>query len=371
MNPMRAPILQLLNVGVPFLFLLGRVDAAEPASLDAAFQIVKDTVTAGDVPGAVALVAHQGKMVREGAFGLCDVENKRPFTPQTICWIASITKPITVAAAMKLVDRGQLGLDDPVEKYLPEFADQKDKEGRHWPITIRQLMSHTSGIQANPPSRPSFFFAQDWLGREMSEIAPLIAKTTLEFQPGSKAQYSNAAPYVLGRIIELRSGKRFHEFVHEAILEPAGLRDSYFIIPASEAERTAVVYREMRGERVTFFRFDPGWRVTMTLPDGGLFSSPREITRFLQVFLDDDGRVLSHDSVKAMLASQIPGWGLGWALEKDGLFLHTGSSGTAAWADPKSGVIGILFCQIQNPAKVDPLQVRFREAVRAAFAESK
>jgi len=337
------------------------------ASLDAAFQIVEDAVARGEVPGAIALVAHEGKIVREEAYGLSDVENKVPFTPKTICWIASITKPVTVAAAMKLVEEGQIGLDDAIEKYLPEFAEQKDKEGRRQAITIRHLMNHTSGIQANPPTRPSFFFEQEWLGRKVSDVVPAIAKTTVEFKPGSKVQYSNAAPYVLARIIELRAGKPFHEYVNGTILEPLGMHDTYFIIPPSEAQRVAVVYRDAREQRVTFFRFDPAWRVTMTLPDGGLFSSPREVMKFLQMFLDDSGQVLSHRSVNAMRTPQSAGWGLGWELKEDGLFTHSGSSGTCAWADPQTGVIGILFCQLQNTAKVTPLQDRFRTAVRAAY----
>src|SRR6185436_9635836 len=109
--------------------------------------------------------------------------------------------------------------------------------------------------------------------------------------------------------------------------------------------------------------------VTMTLPDGGLFSSPREIAKFLQVFLNDDGKVLSHDSVKAMRTQQAPGWGLGWQLEADGLFSHSGSSGTSAWADPKTGVVGVLFFQLQNSEKINPLQTRFRQAVREALSK--
>jgi CubicO group peptidase (beta-lactamase class C family) len=340
----------------------------EPAAFNAAFDLVETAVAKGEVPGALALVSKDGKVVREEAYGLADVEQKIPFTPRTICWVASITKPVTVAAAMKLVEEGRLKLDDPVEKHLPEFAELADKEGRHHSITIRQLMCHTSGIRANPPLRPDFFFEQEFLGRKIEEVATALAKTELQFSPGSKAQYSNAAPYVLARIIELRSGKPFHEHVQQTILGPAGMRDSYFIIPAAEARRTAIVYRDTRQERVVFFRFNPDWKVTMTLPDGGLFSTPRDIARFVQVFLDDDGRVLDSSSVKAMRERQTAGWGLGWALDEDGAFHHSGSSGVSAWADPKTGVVGVLFCQLQNPRKVDPLQARFRQAVRAAFA---
>jgi CubicO group peptidase (beta-lactamase class C family) len=108
----------------------------------------------------------------------------------------------------------------------------------------------------------------------------------------------------------------------------------------------------------------------MTLPDGGLFSSPREIKKFLQIFLDDDGTVLSRETVKVMRTPQAKGWGLGWALDADGVFSHTGSSGTLAWADPRTRVIGVLFFQLQNNAKVQPLQNAFREAVQAALLEA-
>jgi CubicO group peptidase (beta-lactamase class C family) len=346
----------------------GHALCAEPAALNAAFDLVEAAVEKGEIPGAIALVTRDGKVVREEAYGVADDGQKTPFTPRTICWVASITKPVTVAAAMKLVEQGRLGLDDPVEKYLPEFAELKDKDGRHYSITIRQLMSHTSGLQANPPLRPDFFFEQEFLGRRIGEVATALAKTPLQFQPGSKAQYSNAAPYVLARISELRSGKPFHEHVQRTILDPAGMRDSYFIIPAAEAGRTAVVYRDTKDKRVEFFRFNPHWKVTMTLPDGGLFSTPRDIARFLQVFLDDDETVLAKSSVKAMCERQTAGWGLGWALEQNGSFHHSGSSGVSAWADPKTRVVGVVFCQLQSPAKVDPLQARFRQTVRAAYA---
>ena len=363
----RNGVLQAAVLFVLALLIADQAPAAEPAALDAAFELVEAAVGKGEVPGAIALVSQGGKLVREQTYGLADVEQNIPFTPRTICWVASITKPVTVAAAMKLVEEGRLGLDDPVEKYLPEFAELKDKDGRRHTITIRQLMCHTSGLQANPPLRPSFFFEQEFLRRKIGDVAAAIAQTPLQFQPGSQTQYSNAAPYVLARIIELRSGKPFHEHVQQTILDPAGMRDSYFIIPRAEARRAAVVYRDTQDERVVFFRFNPEWKVTMTLPDGGLFSSPREIARFLQVFLDDDGSVLAKSSVKAMRQRQSTGWGLGWALEENGSFRHSGSSGVSAWADPKTGVVGVLFCQLQNPDKVLPLQARFRQSVREAY----
>src|SRR4030095_14633671 len=135
------------------LSVVGSAGAADEA-LDPAFQLIREAVEKNEVRGAMALVARGGAILRHEAYGLRDIENQVPFTANTLCWIASITKPVTVAAAMTLVDSGKLVLDDPVEKYLPEFREQKDTNGMHHVFTIRQLMSHTSGLVPNPPTRP-------------------------------------------------------------------------------------------------------------------------------------------------------------------------------------------------------------------------
>ncbi len=337
------------------------------ASLDPAFQLVEQAVDKQEIPGAVLLVAYQGKIVRQEAYGLGDVEGHVPFRLNTICWLASITKPVTVAAAMKLVDQGQLGLDDPVDKYLPEFKNQKGPDGRHYVITIRQLMSHCSGIQRGPPLRPKFFFEPIWLGCNLTEIVHELAATRLEFVPGQKFQYSNAALYILARIIEIQSGKPYLEFVKESLLEPLKMKDTYFIIPPSQVKRVAVVYRNDQGKRETFCRYDPTWKISMAMPDGGLFSTTGDMMKFAQMFLDNKGTVLSREAVKEMLAKQPDGWGLGWEIQVDGVFDHDGSSGTYVWADPKTGLIGILFCQLQDPNQVDRLQASVCQAIRSAL----
>ena len=360
------------------------VAAGSPAAagFDAAFRRLEQAVAEERVPGVTAIVLRHGKLVREAAYGTCDVENKRPFRTDTVCWLASITKPMTVAAAMKLVEAGKLGLDDPVEKYLPEFKNQTAGDGRHYPITIRQLMSHTSGIGQRPPLRPSLFFETEWLSRRLAEIPPAIAATPLEFKPGERVQYSNAAPYVLGRIVEIVAERPFGEYVRETIFRPLQMNDTFFAIPPSHAERMAVVYRRIEGRRETFFRFDPKWKMMMTMPDGGVFSTPRDVAKFVTAFLEDESipesitvkgqaPILSRESMKLMRTEQAPGWGLGWELKADGLFSHDGSSGTSAWADPASGTVGVVFCQIQDKKVTDALQAEFRDAVRAEARDRK
>jgi CubicO group peptidase (beta-lactamase class C family) len=334
-----------------------------------AVQIIENSVTAGDVPGAAVLIVRNGAVVAESASGKCDTESGRPFETDTICWIASLTKPVTAAAAMTLVEKGRLGLDDPVERYLPEFHTQTTAGGRHYPVTIRQLMSHTSGIQPSVPLRPRDFFEQPWYRRTLAEVAAAIAETDLVFEPGDRAQYSNAAPYVLGRIIELQAGQPFGDYVRATILEPLGMSDTGFAIPKEKIDRAATVLRRRDGVTDVFCRFDPAWDVTMTMPDGGLFSTTRDIARFAQSFLDGRNRVLSDESIKQMLTRQSDGYGLGWILDKEGQFSHWGSSGTRVWGDLRTGVVGVVFFQIQDQRRVDEIQGRFRDAVTEATVD--
>src|SRR6185503_9648937 len=136
-------------------FVVAGPAGAATDPLDSAFRLIREAVEKNEVPGAIALVARGGRIVRHEAYGLRDIENRLPFTTNTLCWIASITKPVTATAAMTLVDAGKLELDDPIEKYLPEFRQQSDTNGVHYAFTVRQLMSHTSGLAPNPPTRRS------------------------------------------------------------------------------------------------------------------------------------------------------------------------------------------------------------------------
>lgn len=361
MNTMRICILMCM-------FII-HLNSNATEKLDKAFDVAKQSVVDGEVPGAIVQIFQNGELVRQEAFGFCDIENQKPMQTDTICWLASITKPITVAATMKLVEDGKLSLDDTVETFLPEFKDQIAEDGKHYSITIRQLMSHSSGIQPSPPSRPRDFFAQSWFGREIREIAPLIAKTKLKFKPGTNLLYSNAAPYVLARILELKTGKPFHQHVQEAVLDPLGMNETYFILPKPKADRYALVYRRSRGTEDVFFRFNSNWDINMTMPDGGLFAPPIDVAKFVQMFLDNDGSVLSQSSVQAMLTEQITGWGLGWEIDNDRLFKHTGSAGTLAWGDPKTGIVGILFFQIQDFDLIPKLREKYMAAVNEAFSD--
>lgn len=119
------------------LLLLLVLPQAPEAGLEAAYRPLREAVEKDEIPGAIALAARGGRVLRHEALGLCDLENKTPFRTDTLCWMASITKPVTAAAVMTLVDAGRVALDDPVEKFVAEFKGQKDKEGAHHAFTIR------------------------------------------------------------------------------------------------------------------------------------------------------------------------------------------------------------------------------------------
>jgi CubicO group peptidase (beta-lactamase class C family) len=298
---------------------------------------VEQAVDQGKIPGASVLVLRHGKTVAARRFGTCDLETSRPFQQDTICWIASLTKPVTATAAMILVEQGKLGLDDPVEKYLPEFGALKTGDGTPATVTVRQLMCHASGIGARVPLRPGFFFTQSWYDRSIGDVASAIAGRPLLFKPGEKVLYSNAAPYVLARIIEIQSGQPFGEFVNRQVLARLGMEDTGFAVPGDKVDRVAVVYRREKGESVVYCRYDKDWEVRMCMPDGGLFSTPADIARFAGAFMPDANGVLSADSVRTMLGEQSDGYGLGWIRDRDGQFSHWGSSGTLVWADHTTG----------------------------------
>jgi CubicO group peptidase (beta-lactamase class C family) len=347
--------------------------AADQAALEPAFRIVRQAVEKDEVPGAIALVARRGTILRHEAIGWSDPLERIPFTTNTLCWIASITKPVTVASAMVLIDQGKLALDDPIDKFLPEFKEQTDAEGKHHVVTVRQIMTHTSGLPVNPPTRRSGWpiggaLDSSWLQKDWDEIMHDTALTPLRFVPGSKVEYSNGAFFVLGRVVERVSGRPFAAHVKQAILDPLGMYDTYFAPPRTTSQRVSPVYAETEGKRSMIFRFNPKLKIVNTAPDGGLFSHPEQIAKFAQMFLDNDGRVLSKDTVKEMLREQRPGRGLGWALE-DGAFMHEGSSGTLVWGDPKTGVVGALFLQFRDQKDASTrVRKEFRAAVQKAFA---
>lgn len=337
---------------------------------DSGFAYLERLVADGLVPGASAAVAAPHGPIDERAFGICDIAERRPFTTRTVGWSASVTKPVTVATAMTLVEEGLLDLDEPVERYLPAFADQPGPDGLHLRYTPRHLMTHSSGLMGGFPTRQENRWAlggaleSSWFSQSIPAVVETLAPTPLEFAPGERVSYSNAAMFVLARIMEAITVEAYADLVGRRVLAPLGMGDSTFTPPESWADRVACIYKERDGEPVEIFRFNPALRITNTAPDGGLFSRPGDYIRFVRAFLNGGKPILSADSAAAMASEQAPGYALGWAVD-GGVFNHFGSSGTHAWGDPETGTAAVCYFQYAgDPNPIEEYQARFWELVR-------
>jgi len=178
----------------------------------------------GTLPGAVTLVARHGAIVRLDAVGYQNLEDRKPMRTDSIFQIMSMTKPITAVGIMMLMEDGRLALSDPVEKYLPEFRQLRSD---YRPITIRDLLTHTAGVNTPEIARN----IMSTLDLTLAEAVSYYAQAPLDFEPGSRWNYSNPGFAVLGRIIEVVSRRPYERFIDERILKPLGMRDSFFFRP--------------------------------------------------------------------------------------------------------------------------------------------
>jgi len=270
---------------------------------------MKEFTDAGAAAGIVTAIARHGHLAALDAVGLQEIETKAPMRTDTIFRIASLTKPITCAAVMILVDRGRLSLIDPVEKYLPEFRGQKVvgcgtgsgyscasvTPGR--PVNILDLMAHMSGLPADfargrtPPST-------------LAELVSPAGRLTLLFEPGTAWTYSNVGYATLGRIIEVVAKEPYDRFLKENILDPLGMKDTSFAPEESQRFRVAAVYTDDNGSLKRATQVETQNGPLIPAPQGGLFSTAADVLRFNQMVLSkgalDGRRVLSAAAVELM-----------------------------------------------------------------------
>jgi CubicO group peptidase (beta-lactamase class C family) len=256
----------------------------------------------GKIAGGVALIARHGKVVFVDAFGERDRATKAPMLEDSIFAIASMSKPITCVAAMTLVEQGKLGLDDPVSKYLPELkemrvlGDPKDDTPDSTatvpsdrPIRVRDLFSHTSGfayggILSADPRLGKLYEAAGVQDRRMKTIAEQVqrlAKVPLAHQPGTRWTYGLSHD-VLGRVIEVVSGRPFDQYLRECVLQPLDMPDTSFFVPMAKRDRVATIYRTglLGGPLIALPRSFGS--ETFFSGGGGLFSTARDYARFAQ-----------------------------------------------------------------------------------------
>lgn len=360
-----------------------------PPVIDSVTEVIQSYVTKGRASGAVTLVAHQGKVVHFDAVGLRDIASEKAMQRWSRFAIASMSKPITATAVMILQEEGKLNINDPLDKYLPEFTEVRlkngDPVGRK--LTIRDALTHTSGIVGDQVFRGS-------LADHITEVA----SRPLGFQPGEKWQYSPGVS-VAGRVVEVVSRQPFEEFLSQRIFQPLRMNQTTFRPDAKGIANLAVIYKPgeeegtlvAAGNRISTFAAEDGPN-----PSGGLVSTAQDLFRFYQMILNGGEfrgqRILSSQSVDLMVSPQIgdletgftPGntWGLGWCVVKEpqgvtgmlsaGTYGHGGAFGTQGWVDPVTETIFILLIQRTNMGNSDGSEMRgdFQAAAVAALAKT-
>lgn len=373
---------------------LGRIPARMKAFVDQDF-----------IAGAVTLVARHGAVASLEAVGWQDIEAKKPMRTDSIFQVMSMTKPFTSVAIMILVEEGKIALTDPVEKHLPEFRGQMMVEGRSdktvtlrkpsRPITIRDLLTHTSGMTGPAASMEGLYQKMD---RSLAEAVAVFAQNPLEFEPGSRWLYSNTGMATLGRIVEVKGDMPYERFLEERIFKPLGMKDSFFFPPKDKIDRIALVYEQKNGKLVrsgseilggASYEYRKG--AEYPGPEFALYSTAPDLAAFYEMMrsggVANGKRLLSRAAVDVMTALHTgdlkaghlggTGFGLGWeitslpegtlAFMSPGSFGHGGAFGTHGWIDPKKDMVGVFL--IQKSGGTDDAKRAFMAMAAAAISE--
>jgi len=343
------------------------------APLDA---VLKEAVTAGNAPGAVLLVGHKGLVVYEKAYGNRTVGNKpEPMTTDTIFDLASLTKVIaTTTCIMRMEQLGMIKLNDPVAKYIPDFA-QNGKED----ITIRMLLTHYSGLPADLDLK------DPWNGVDEGYARANAAK--LVNAPGSTFLYSDVGFIVLGELVQKVGGAPLDQYAQTYVFGPLGMTTTRFNPPASWGPRIAPTQRdEHTGQMLRGTVHDPTARqMGGVAGDAGLFSTAEDVAKFAQCLLNNGAPILNQLIVEKMTTPQQPPnmpnlRGLGWDIDSPfsstrgellpvGSFGHTGFTGTSLWIDPTTNTYVILLTNstMLPTGNVISLRTEIATAVAAAL----
>lgn len=352
----------------------------------------------GMVPGVVTLVARRGRVAHFEAIGYRDVEAKTPMTTDTIFRIASMTKPIASVALMTLYEEGHFLLNDPISKFLPEFADMKvaqaapaaETGGAPYtlvpakkPITFKHVLTHTAGFPNSYRGLTREEYAKTYQRKgpneTVADVVKRLASMPLNFNPGEAWEYGPATD-VVGRLVEVISGMTLDEYLRKRIFEPLKMNDTYFYLPASKLNRFAASYQpdDKNGNKIKLLEAPTPESRWLKQPHnyfsgaGGLVSTAADYVRFHQMTLNggelDGARILGRKTVELMIANHIGdlpvwltgpgyGFGLGYSVVKDiGVTSQSGSAGMYGWGgafctyfqvDPKEELIGVVMTQVR------------------------
>jgi CubicO group peptidase (beta-lactamase class C family) len=381
--------LALLLTALAGLAPLARADDATPPSSKSIVAALQPFVDNHTLAGAVTLVANKDKILSLDTVGFADIAAKKPMRPDALFWIASQSKPITGAALMILVDEGKVKLDDPVEKYLPEFKDiwlavERDKEHillkkPAQPITVRHILSHTSGMPfSSAIEQPTL----DHL--PLRDAVRSYVMTPLQSEPGTKYQYSNAGINTAGRIIEVVSGMPYEDFLDKRLFGPLGMKDTTFWPSEEQLTRLAKSYKpnaaknDLEETTIGQLKYPLNDRSKRhPMPAGGLFSTATDVGRLCQMVLNggtlNGKRYLSEDAVKQMTSKQTGeavkvAYGLGWSAGDN--YGHGGAFATNMNVDARRGLITVWMVQHAGfPGDGGKSQSAFRKAADEQFGK--
>ncbi len=290
-----------------------------PAKLADVDKFMKGQVDNKKIAGGIVMISHHGATWLH-AYGKQDIEADKPMKPDTIFRLFSMSKAITTTAAMHLLEEGKIGLDDPVSKYIPSFADLKvaapdGLRAPKRPMKIRDIMLHTSGLSyGGGPKALSTEYnrLKPMEATDLKEMAERLSQVPLAFDPGSDWMYGVSVD-VLGRVVEVVSGDSLAEYLHKTIFQPLDMPDIAFSVPAEKLSRFAANYsRTPDGLKVIDAPADSKFakKVTLFSGGGGLVGTAHDYMRFLQMIQNggelDGHRILRPETVKLMTTNQLP-----------------------------------------------------------------
>jgi CubicO group peptidase (beta-lactamase class C family) len=382
------------------------------ARLDA---YITNEIAGNKIPGAIMMIQRNGETAYFNSFGVRDPATREPMTPGTIFRIYSMSKPITTVAAMMLVEEGKLQLDDALSKYIPAFADVKvgverkaedgamklDLVAAKRPITIQDLMRHTSGLTygffGEGLVKKAYVEAHLFNGDvDNAEFADRLAKLPLVYQPGTTWDYSHSTD-ILGRVIEVVSGQSLYQFEKERLLDPLGMKDTSFYV--TDAAKTPLIAEPFPTDRKIgndAEMGDPRVAQKWESGGGGMMSTISDYARFAQMLLNggtlDGRRYLSPRTVAYMGSNHIGpgsgvvpgpyylpgpgfGFGLGFAVRTEagvspaegsvGEMNWSGAGGTSFWVDPKENMFVVFMAQ--TVSQRGRIRVALKNIVYGAF----
>jgi CubicO group peptidase (beta-lactamase class C family) len=381
-------------------------------------EMVMRHVEAGDISGAVTMVARRGRVVHFEAHGLMDIEAKKPMTKDALFRLASSSKPVTATVILMLMEEGKLKLTDPVAKYIPEFknsrvaveavrgavpmSDGTPAAGDRYyvvpanhEITIIDLLTHTSGLATGGITNADFqaLLKARKPADTLADFIPRLGPLALDFQPGTKWSYSGLAGFdTLGRIVEIVSGLTFDQFLRQRLFEPLAMNNSWFNIPEKDAARVAGIYRKTANGLEKSAQLAIGTQSYFS-GAGGLTCTAEDYLQFAQMLANNGQlngkRILSPWTVNTMLSNNVgdlfngqigrPPKGLGFGLggevvvsavdarlrKPDGSYGWDGAYGTYWWVNRKEQMVVVMF--VQTPGR--SLQYDFDNAVSQAVIE--